>query len=86
MWPFRTTAYVFDRSQPEGQRIVESTIDPKRNYTIAAQAYAVERGDRFFGAEIDDWTHSGTQTVGAQIRYVQQLGTVMGPHSGDGGS
>jgi hypothetical protein len=56
---------------------VESTIDPKRNYTIAAQAYAVERGDRFFGAEIDDWVNTGTQTVGAQVRYVQQLGTVM---------
>ncbi|MDP6015320.1 MAG: DUF362 domain-containing protein [Candidatus Latescibacteria bacterium] len=74
--------YAFDRSRPRGLRVIESDIDPKRSYTIAAQAYSVTRGERFFGEEIRDWTNSGIQTVGAQVRYVQRLGTVMAPARG----
>jgi hypothetical protein len=75
-------SYSFDRSRPEGQRIVATDIDPDASYTIVAQAYLVQRGSRFFGADIEDWTNTGTQTVDAQVRYVQHQGTVMAPPAG----
>jgi len=75
-------SYSFDRSRPEGQRIVASDIDPDATYTIAAEAYLVQRGDRFFGAAVEDWTDTQTEILDAQIRFVQQHGTVMAPASG----
>ncbi|MCC6589566.1 MAG: 5'-nucleotidase C-terminal domain-containing protein [Bryobacterales bacterium] len=35
--------YVFDRSRPAGQRILSSTIDPQRVYTVALEGQVVER-------------------------------------------
>ena len=75
-------SYAFDRSRPEGHRVVESDIDPERTYTIAAQAFSVTRGDRFFGGQILDWMNSGIQTVDAQIRFTRSQGTVMAPLRG----
>lgn len=74
--------YSFDRSRPEGQRIVAADIDPAATYTIAAEAYLVQRGARFFGAEVENWTDTQTEMVDAQIRYTQHQGTVMAPARG----
>ncbi len=74
--------YSFDRSRPEGQRIVAADIDPAATYTIAAEAYLVQRGARFFGAAVENWTDTQTEMVDAQIRYTQHQDTVMAPARG----
>jgi predicted esterase len=37
--------YAFDRSKPRGSRIVETDIDPERNYTIVGYSSLLTRGD-----------------------------------------
>lgn len=73
--------YAVDRSKPEGQRIVESTLEPDRSYTITSQAYICDRAARFFGREIVT-TNSGIQTVDSQIRRLRREGTVKAPATG----
>ena len=36
-------SYVFDRTRPRGQRILSSTIEPERMYTVALEGQVVER-------------------------------------------
>lgn len=75
-------SYTFDRSLPEGQRIISSDIDPDRSYTIASEDYSVSRGARFFGRDIEDRTDTVSHTVDALVRYAQHQGTVMAPERG----
>jgi len=66
-------SYSFDRSRPQGKRITESSIDPHRTYTVAAEDYVCHRGEQFFGRKVNH-TESGPQIVDGQIRYVRQMG------------
>lgn len=75
-------SYVFDRSLPEGQRIVTSDIEPDHMYTIAAEGYLVNRGIRFFGEDIADGHDTGSHIVDALVRYARHQGTVMAPPQG----
>ena len=71
-------SYSFDRGRPQGERIVESSIDPNRTYTVAAEDYLCHRGEQFFGRKVDH-TESGPQIVDGQIRYVLQMGGRVEP-------
>ncbi len=73
--------YVIDRSQPEGQRIVESNIELDRSYTITSQAYVCDRARRFFGRDIEV-SNSGIQTVDSQINFIQSQGPIRAPGTG----
>ena len=63
--------FTFDRTRPQGQRVIDSDIDPARVYTVSAEDYLCQRGERFFGRTIP-FTESGIQIVDAQIRYARE--------------
>ena len=67
--------YVFDRSRPEGSRIVQSTVDLGKTYTIAAEDYLCREGGWFFGGEVD-YVNTKDHVVDAQVRYVRKMGKV----------
>lgn len=73
--------YVFDRRRPEGDRLVSSTIDPSRTYTVASEDYVCLRGEGFFGREVD-YRKTGTHVVDAHIRYARNRGQVVGQSEG----
>ena len=68
--------YTFDRSRPEGSRIVRSTVDPEKLYTVAAEDYLCIRGERFFGREVD-FVNTAAHVVDAQVRYARKMGKVV---------
>lgn len=37
--------YAFDRGRPQGQRIVESDIDPERTYSVVCESHSLTRTD-----------------------------------------
>lgn len=73
--------YTFDRSQPEGSRIVQSTVDPDKVYTVAAEDHLCHRGERFLGREVA-FVETGVQIVDAQIRYARKMGRIVAKSEG----
>jgi len=67
--------YAFDRSRPEGSRIVRSTVKPEKVYTVAAEDYLCLRGKRFFGREVT-FVNTTDHVVNAQVRYARKMGKV----------
>ena len=73
--------YVFDRRRPEGDRVVSSTLDRSRTYTVASEDYVCLRGERFFGREVE-FVKTGIHVVDAHIRYARHLGQVVAQSEG----
>ncbi|MEW6752382.1 MAG: DUF362 domain-containing protein [Candidatus Latescibacterota bacterium] len=73
--------YSFDRTRPQGARMVRSSIAPRRTYTVAAEDFLCLRATRFFGREVD-WRESGVHVVDAHVRYAQHQGRVTAPEGG----
>jgi len=74
-------SYAFARSRPEGSRIVRSSVDLDRVYTVAAEDYLCNRGERFFGRKVDAFK-TGIQIVDAQIRYARRRGRIVSRSEG----
>ncbi len=73
--------YTFDRSRPEGSRIVQSSVDPDKVYTIGAEDYLCNKGERFFGGNVP-FVETGIQIVDAQIRYARKMGEIVAKTEG----
>jgi hypothetical protein len=64
--------YTFDRSRPEAPRIVRSTVEPDKVYTVGAEDFLSHRGEQFFGGKVA-FINTGIHIVDAQIRYFRQM-------------
>ncbi|MFH1569676.1 MAG: 5'-nucleotidase, partial [Gemmatimonadota bacterium] len=73
--------YEFDRARPEGQRLVRSSVDPARTYTVASEDYLCERGERFFGRAVA-YRETGLHVVDCLVRYAAERGVVTSPGTG----
>jgi uncharacterized protein (DUF362 family) len=73
--------YTFDRSRPEGTRILRATVDPDKVYTVGGEDFLCHRGERFFGKKVD-FVNTGIHIVDAQIRYARQMGRIEAKSEG----
>ena len=73
--------YTFDPARPEGERIVHSTVEVGRTYTVAAEDYICLRSERFFGPEVDH-RETGHHVVDCLVRYATEQGQIRSPGTG----
>ena len=73
--------YTFDQSRPEGSRIVRSTVDPDKVYTVGAEDFLCHRGEQFFGGKVA-FINTGIHIVDAQIGYARKMGRIEAKSEG----
>jgi len=73
--------YTIDPARPDGEIVVESSLDLDRTYTVAAEDYMCLRGERFFGREVAH-RRIGHHVVDCLVRYARDQGQVRAPEGG----
>jgi len=69
--------YEFDRSRPKGKRIVQTDLEPDRNYTVVCQRGILGRGDKCFLAghfEKIPYENLEITNISAAWRYIHKCG------------
>ncbi len=66
--------YAFDRSRPQGSRIVETDIDPNRTYHIACEKQALSRETIYLAGRFETIPHKELEhnVISAAWRYIQR--------------